>query len=271
MSGPAYTVSLGGSPIVTVFVESDNTISSERRFDKSISVPQLRVKLEPITGVMSSSQKLMLLREAGGTKLQPLCEITGDDSVLLGSFPIENFMTIRVIDLNPSGNARNQYTDVSLVDKYEMEDDKYDTMRDTVRDFKRRNKLGRFDDAQSIVSTESLAEAEHQLAAAVAAIPVGSRCQVEIDAAGGADADAAAGSAAMFKKRGEVKFVGLADFKSGVWVGVEYDEPVGKHNGTVAGKSYFTARNKHGAFVRTNKVQVGDFPELDLFDELEEM
>lgn len=64
--------------------------------------------------------------------------------------------------------------------------------------------------------------------------------------------------------------LGKTDFKSGVWVGVEYDEPLGKHAGKVGERQYFTARPKHGAFVRPLKVETGDFPEDD-FDDLEEM
>lgn len=46
---------------------------------------------------------------------------------------------------------------------------------------------------------------------------VGDRCEVEPGA-----------------KRGIVKFVGKAEegIAPGFWVGVQYDEPLGKHNGT---------------------------------------
>ena len=54
----------------------------------------------------------------------------------------------------------------------------------------------------------------------------------------------------------------------GVWVGVDLDEPVGKHAGTVLGVSYFTARGgRHGTFVKPANVRCGDFPELDPFEE----
>ena len=53
-----------------------------------------------------------------------------------------------------------------------------------------------------------------------------------------------------------------------VWVGVDLDEPVGKHAGTVLGKSYFEARgSKHGTFVKPANVKCGDFPEIDPFDD----
>lgn len=68
--------------------------------------------------------------------------------------------------------------------------------------------------------------------------------------------------------------LGSTSFQPGIWIGVEYDEPLGKNNGTVQGVEYFKCRPNHGAFVRPTKVTVGDFPEEDLFntdDELEEM
>ena len=42
----------------------------------------------------------------------------------------------------------------------------------------------------------------------------------------------------------------------GDWIGVELDEPEGKNNGTVKGKSYFTCAPKHGLIVRPYDVKV---------------
>jgi tubulin-specific chaperone B len=54
----------------------------------------------------------------------------------------------------------------------------------------------------------------------VKSYPIGSRCEVDVGDTG-------------LKKRGVVRFAGLTKFGGGgVWVGVEYDEPLGKNDGT---------------------------------------
>jgi len=75
-------------------------------------------------------------------------------------------------------------------------------------------------------------------------------------------------SGTEFPRRGEVKYVGELNGKSGVFVGIQLDEPYGKNNGSVEGKAYFSCMPKCGIFVRPSAVEVGDFPEEDIFDEL---
>jgi len=69
-------------------------------------------------------------------------------------------------------------------------------------------------------------------------------------------------------RRGEVVFAGkVPHLKPGYWVGVRFDEPVGKGDGTAGGKRYFDADPRYGAFARPHNVEVGDFPvQDDLFD-----
>ncbi|RUS28142.1 CAP Gly-rich domain-containing protein [Jimgerdemannia flammicorona] len=232
--------------IVTVFVStSAEKVGAERRFDKGLSIAQLKYKLEPITGIPADTQQLSLYN---GENL--IGSLEGDENMMLGAFPVENFVRIHVVDTNPN-RVRNQYTDVSLVDKYEMPEEDYAKRSDSVLAFKLRNKLGRFADGASEVSEASFEEEAKD-------IKVGDRCEVNIG-----DGE--------LRRRGTVRFVGLTKFKPGYWVGVQYDEPLGKNDGTVDGERYFTAPNKYGAFVRPNKVRVGDFPEENLDDELEEM
>ncbi|XP_076460999.1 dynactin subunit 1-like isoform X2 [Babylonia areolata] len=53
---------------------------------------------------------------------------------------------------------------------------------------------------------------------------------------------------------GTVAYIGQTVFSSGKWIGVILDEPKGKNNGTVQGKTYFTCADNHGIFVRQSQI-----------------
>ena len=57
--------------------------------------------------------------------------------------------------------------------------------------------------------------------------------------------------------------------QAGYWVGVRFDEPVGRGDGTVRGRRFFECGKGFGGFVRGRNVAVGDFPERP-FDEEDE-
>jgi tubulin-folding cofactor B len=52
---------------------------------------------------------------------------------------------------------------------------------------------------------------------------------------------------------------------AGYWVGIRFDEPVGKNDGSVSGVRFFEAPAGYGGLHRPAAVTVGDFPELDEF------
>lgn len=219
---------------------------------------------------------------------------------------------VHCVDLNPnSGSKGGQYEDTSLVEKYVMTEEAYDERKGTLRDWGREQKAkdGRFTLARHAREHRELADAIRQhklgldlplgfvvdsagtvirdepdvpsggsdnrdgqsnpagLAAedgrhdeeSVAGIEVGMRCQVQ------------PGS-----RRGSVSYVGLVPelaADGGHWVGITFDEPVGKTDGSIMcnrsgeKKQYFVAMPQYASFVRGKNVEVGDFPELDIFDE----
>ncbi|KAM9098384.1 kinesin-like protein KIF13A isoform 2-T2 [Sarcophilus harrisii] len=55
-------------------------------------------------------------------------------------------------------------------------------------------------------------------------------------------------------KTGIVRYIGPVDFLTGIWVGVELNVQMGKHDGTVKGKEYFRCKPQHGIFVRPGRL-----------------
>lgn len=61
------------------------------------------------------------------------------------------------------------------------------------------------------------------------------------------------------KTKAQVAYFGPVGFShDDDWVGIVFEEPVGKHNGTVAGTEYFKCDTLHGIFVRSHRLHRTD-------------
>ena len=69
------------------------------------------------------------------------------------------------------------------------------------------------------------------------------------------------------QRRGIVcRYVGKCNpLPKGYWVGVEFDEPVGKNDGSAKGERFFECSEGYGSFLRPENVQAGDFQPIDDF------
>jgi tubulin-folding cofactor B len=153
---------------------------------------------------------------------------------------------------------RPNFTDASVVPKYEMPPSEYEQKTDSVLAWKKANKLGRFDPDAPTLEQAKLQALETEIKNK--GIEVGKRCRV-----GGEDA-----------KRGEIMYVGEVEEipgGAGKWVGVKLDEPVGRNDGSLGGRRYWGKEGdpKFGVFVRPERVEVGDWPVLDDLDDMEEL
>jgi tubulin-folding cofactor B len=228
---------------------------------------------------------------------------------MLGYYSLAHGMVCHCVDLDPhSGSKGGQYEDTSLVKKFELTDEEYNSRKGTLRDWarqqkkkdehfslakhakehreladaNRQGKLGlelpkgfEYDEDGKVFRTEVVQQQGEKLASGdgngngndngnvcefdqetVHGIEVGMRCEVRPG-----------------NRRGIVAFLGeVPELGSGgYWVGIIFDEPVGKTDGTTkTGKTYFDAPGPgFGGFIRGKNLEIGDFPERNIMDELD--
>ncbi|SLM34309.1 Ubiquitin-related domain [Lasallia pustulata] len=229
--------------------------ASERRISPSWSVAHLKTKLEPVTGVPPSSQRLSLrVPNQSGIAI----EAADEESVELASFPLQAYAEIHVEDTRPP-SARANLTNVADVPKYVMPAETYSTLPDSVLAWKKANKLGRFDPHAPEIEKKKIDDGWMEVEGR--GITTGKRCRLNDDDT----------------RRGMVAFVGEVDEIPGLkgpWVGVVLDEPVGKNDGSVGGKRYFECAEKKGVFIKPERVEVGDWGVLmeeEIGEEMEEI
>jgi len=233
------------SDFVTVQISTskDDLSFSEKRFAKDITISDLKNKLELMTGANAATMKIEVYSKDSNL----ICTLS-NDSALLGSYPIDNGARIHIID---KFILRNEF-EFSNVQKYEMTEEDYTRKSDSLRNFFAKNKQGKYSD-EYIRKKEQQEKEEKE---AIDKITLNSRCKVTVQNAP--------------TKLGTVMYTGLVEGLAGYWVGIKYDEPLGKNDGSIKGKKYFECQQNYGAFVKPASVTIGDFPEedFDLNDEI---
>jgi tubulin-folding cofactor B len=269
----------------------------EIRFDKHTTVSSLRDKIFQKTGTPPQSQHLQLI--SAGQVFREIPPET-ESARMLGYYSLERGMTIHCVDIDPnSKSSGGQYEDTSLVKRYVMSDDDYNKRKGTLRDWERQKKASdpSFSLAKHAKEHREMAEAMRQAKLGLE-LPKGFEygndgkpVRIEVDVAGEDKENQKAPESEFTvdtvegikvgmrcqvdpgNRRGEVAFVGeVPELGSGgYWAGVVFDEPVGKTDGTTkTGNRYFDAPgSKYGGFIRGKNLEVGDFPEKDIMDELE--
>lgn len=218
----------------------------ERRFQKSITIDDFKGKLELLTGGNPMTMTVEVYDKNDGF----VCRLD-EGQRSLGSYSINDGMRIHVID-----NFSRTEEDLSKVDKFEISAEEYAKRSDTVKAFLAKNKLGKYNEEDMKKKAEEKLKEEEAEKAAAEACKIGDRCEVCVPN--------------HPKRRATVMYIGKTEFKEGWWIGVKYDEPLGKNDGTINGKKYFECLPKYGGFVKPTHVKIGDFPEeeLDLDEEL---
>nr|CAD7437973.1 unnamed protein product [Timema bartmani] len=139
--------------------------------------------------------------------------------------------------------------DMALLGSYPIDDG----MR--MHAFLLKNKLGKYNEEETKQRLEQQKKEEQAEETAAKAIALNSRCETRVPG--------------FPTRRGTVMFVGQVEFAAGWWIGIKYDEPLGKNDGSVSGKRYFSCQPKYGGFVKPAHVTFGEFPEESTeFDEM---
>eukprot|EP00944_MAST-04C_sp_MAST-4C-sp1_P016191 g16191.t1 len=244
--------------MVTVTHSNLNQKHVDLRFDLHTTVFDVKKRLALHNGTPPGDQKLYV--KDGDMIVGEL----DDDTRKIGFYSIQNGQTLHVVDTNPySMSANGGLEDTSLVKKYEMSDEEYNKRKNTLRSYKRemlkKDPNFKFDWSQAgknglkgVKGKENEGERTYPGPESVAGMKVGNRCEVNPGA-----------------RRGEIMYLGeVKELLPGHWVGVKFDEPLGKNDGSVKGTRYFQCANRYGGFCRASNLQVGDFPEADLFADL---
>ncbi|KAI9734531.1 MAG: hypothetical protein M1834_002132 [Cirrosporium novae-zelandiae] len=248
---------------VSLYVTSPLT-KSERRITPTWTLADLKKKLQPVTGIPSEFQTLELkvLRADGSRQSMSMVgegEIVGK-WLSSAEGKVEE---IAVQDSRPP-SAQFQLPPEGSVPKYVLPIETYETLPSSVLAWKKSNKLGRFDPNKAdpaVVEEEKIQSGMKECEERK--ISTNSRARIVSEPI----------------KRGNVAFVGpIPELPGGgIWIGLKLDEPVGKNDGTVKTETGEVKRifecpgAKYGVFVRPERVEVGDWDELGLDEEEEEI
>lgn len=237
----------------------------ELRLSRSMSIADVKDKLYLHVGTRQAYMKVFLRKSP--TDLPGLALLDNNRSI--GSYnPSPAGDTLHVVDEDPFSSSKGGWLeDTSLVEKYRISDEDYARRPDNYLKYKERMREHDPNWTMSRALSTAQGQGKRDLggesdtkntdeATNCPAARIGDR--VEVTPGG---------------KRGVVRFVGrdLPDLPPGWWLGVCYDEPVGKNDGAVKGIRYFEAPRNHGALVRPSNATVGDFPPLDDFSDSDEI
>lgn len=231
---------------VNITHSASSIMVQEKRISLSTLISQVKAICATHISCPPEQMKLTLKNESG-----EVVDADMADDKPLGYYQCKSGFTIHVVDAQLAATREQQnFSDVSKVEKFEISETEYAKRSDNARDFRakciaqQREKMI----AEGIAPPTELRPESYKDAAEK--MHVGDRCKVYPG-----------------DRLGTVKFVGpIAGLKMGYWIGVHYDEPVGKNDGSVKNpqsgvlERVFECPPNYGGFVRPDQVTVGDFP-----------
>ena len=160
---------------VNVFISSNITsFTSEKRFDKSLTVADLKSKMELITGGNAGSMKISAFNKDD----KHICDLS-DANALLGSYPLDDGVRLHVDD---SSKSRGEFENTANVEKFELTKEEYNKREDTVAAFLKKNKLGKYNEEEmaDLAKQKEMKEAQEKCVMDCGGMVEGARCEVSV-------------------------------------------------------------------------------------------
>lgn len=127
---------------VSVIIQTDGKeYGVEKRYAKDVHVGELKNKLEMITGLVATDMKICLLNK----EKKFVCNLEPDEK-MLGYFPVEDGYILEV----SGAKTVMSFDDESAVKKFELSEEEYAKRKNTMKEFKQKNKLGQFADDKQV-------------------------------------------------------------------------------------------------------------------------
>lgn len=220
-----------------VLIESD-LCSIAKDFPPDVSLATLCYRIYPLTGIEPSDMKLTT-KDHEGNVLGTI-----DPSALEDTYQILNDTRIsRIFIEDTSSNPiANQLKPGDDDVTFKLSEEDYAQRENTLLAWKARNKMGRFDPAYN----EQLESSRKLQKERLAALEIDQRCAIKTEG--------------RPERRGWLRFIGVVPEISttDTWCGVQFDEPVGKNNGSIKGNVYFGPVNpNYGGFLKPTSVETG--------------
>ncbi|XP_015787943.1 tubulin-specific chaperone B [Tetranychus urticae] len=210
----------------------------EKQYPLTITVEDLKMRLEMLSGIEINNMAVQYY--ADNENIGTL----ENDEMLIGSMmkpyigAEEN--RLHIIDVRgKSGGTSDEFSNLEEVPKFEMPDDEYAKRDKSLRQYKMQNKLGRF--SEGTTSEDGNSNDDHDWTL-LKSLQVNDKVEITIKG--------------KPVKKGVIAYLGKMHLKPGLWVGVIYDQPVGKHDGCIEGVRYFECEPGCGAFVRPSDTKV---------------
>ncbi|KAG5518874.1 hypothetical protein PMAC_002405 [Pneumocystis sp. 'macacae'] len=201
----------------------------ERYVEPSWTIAHLKERLELITGIPVEAQRLTL---SGDT------EVT-DTTTTLDTLGLVHHAKLYVSDnrneamVNKPSELNNPSEDI---EHFQLSDEAYAARPNTFSKWREAH-FGEMDNKSAFFKTNRALQKIHQKG-----IYVGQKCMVH-----GTDQI----------RNGWVRFIGqVKGLPEGIWVGIEYDAPVGKNDGSFQGVRYFSANENYGSFLHPDRIEI---------------